>query len=123
MRAGVVLGVTLPALFGFVGMAGELAGVNWGYALIAVDGMLETVLSRVCMALAVVAVGSYYLVHRRFFKDLSMNIEELRQEMREDCGDQHLKSMRKADAQALSLADLEQRVKRSKVVVVQRKRL
>jgi flagellar biosynthesis protein FlhB len=52
-----------------------------------------------------------------------MNIEELRQEMREDCGDQHLKSMRKADAQALSLADLEQRVKRSKVVVVQRKRL
>lgn len=122
LRAGIVLGVTFSVMTSFLGAAAELAGVRWEYVLGAIDTLLNAALSRVCIALMCVATGAYFVARRKFIKDLSMNMEELRQELRDDCGDQHLKSARKAEAQALSMADLERRVKRSKVVVIQRKR-
>jgi flagellar biosynthesis protein FlhB len=122
LRAALVLGVTFSVITSFIGGAAELAGIRWEYALGAIDSLLRAALFRVCSALMCVATVAYFVARRRFIKDLSMNMEELRQEVRDDCGDQHLKSARKAEAQALSLADLERRVKRSKVVVIQRKR-
>jgi flagellar biosynthesis protein FlhB len=121
-RAAVVLAVAYPAARDVVTVAGNVAGVERVDALTVLAQVSSTLLVRECGVLLLFGVGAYFVARRRFFKDLSMSMEELRQELRDDNGDPHMKSHRKADAQALSLADLERRVKRSKVVIVQRKR-
>ena len=62
-----------------------------------------------------------YLVKRRsYLKDLSMSRTELRDEMRDDEGNPQVKAARRSLYQTLALQDLARRVRKSKVIVVQK---
>ena len=71
---------------------------------------------------ALILLGSLeYVINRhKFLKEMSMTHTELKREHKEDEGDPYLKSSRKLLHQELLSQDLVQRVKRSKVVIVER---
>lgn len=121
VRAALVLLLTVPITTRFLAAAVVLEGADRSYVYNAVVELVSSVVCRAAVALWLFGTAAYFISRKRMFKDLSMSIEELRQEVRDDQGDQHLKSMRKAEAQSLSMADLERRVRRSKVIIVQRK--
>lgn len=64
-------------------------------------------------------VGDYALRRFRYRRDLSMSLDEVRREHKEQEGDPFLRAVRKGMHEALLLQDLERRVRRSKVVVVE----
>ncbi len=74
------------------------------------------------MGVAVMIVGGvdYLLTRRRFVKDLSMSLDELKREQREDEGDPHIKARRKALHEAILMQDIVRRVRSSKVIVVEK---
>jgi flagellar biosynthesis protein FlhB len=69
-------------------------------------------------ALTIIAFIAYWLARWRFFRQLKMSLQEVRDEYREDEGDPHTKAARKNEHRALLLSEIERRVKSSKVVVV-----
>lgn len=89
-------------------MLGLLRAMVWGLAV------------RVAILLSLVAVIAYGFTRWRFFRQHRMSLHELREELKEGEGDPHLKASRKHEHAALVFADLERRVRRSKVVVVRR---
>jgi flagellar biosynthetic protein FlhB len=64
---------------------------------------------------------SFGWVRWRFTVRNRMSIEELREEYKQEEGDPHIRAARRHEHQALALGDLEQRVRRAKVVVVRRR--
>ncbi len=71
-------------------------------------------------ALSVIAFVAYALARWRFYKQLKMSLQEVKDEHKEDEGDPHTKAARKHEHRALLFSEIEKRVKRSKVVVVRR---
>ena len=82
--------------------------------------MVWALATRVAIVFSVVAAVAYGFTRWNFFRQHRMSLHELREEHREGEGDPHLKAARKHEHAALVLADLERRVRRSKVVVVRR---
>lgn len=71
-------------------------------------------------ALIVIAIVAYALARWRFYKQLRMSLQEVKDEHKEDEGDPHTKAARKHEHRALLFSEAEKRVRRSKVVVVRR---
>ena len=64
-----------------------------------------------------------YLIHRkRFYSELSMSHEELKREQRDQDGDPFLRMTRRAEHEMLMQQDIVARVRRAKVLVVERAR-
>ncbi|RMD88184.1 MAG: hypothetical protein D6808_00120 [Candidatus Dadabacteria bacterium] len=61
----------------------------------------------------------YWIRRRKYYRDLSMSLDEVRRETKEEEGDPHQKSFRKAQHEALLMQDIVQRVRRAKVVIVE----
>jgi flagellar biosynthesis protein FlhB len=80
--------------------------------------MLIKVSWQVAGALICIAALDYFVVRRRFYKEMSMSHQEVREEYKEDDGDPHLKHARKAMHHELLFQDMVARVKRAKVIVV-----
>jgi flagellar biosynthesis protein FlhB len=72
-------------------------------------------------SLVIIAAVSYGLVRWRFFRQLRMSLQELKDEYKEDEGDPHARAARKQEHRALLLAEVEKRVRSAKVVIVQRR--
>jgi type III secretion protein U len=123
LRAAFILIVTVPVVVSYVGGVEYLQAAPKAVVAEHASRMLWALVLRGVGVVLVVGLVAYWVTRRRFFKDNSMSFEDLRQESRDDQGDPHLRSARKAEAQALSMADLERRVKRSKVVVIRRERI
>ena len=65
--------------------------------------------------------GFEYLLNRRdYFRELSMSEDEVRREHREEEGDPHIKGARRSLHEALVLQDIERRVRKARVVIVER---
>ncbi|MCB0318766.1 MAG: EscU/YscU/HrcU family type III secretion system export apparatus switch protein, partial [Bdellovibrionales bacterium] len=62
----------------------------------------------------------YWINKKKFIKEMSMSHTELKNEHKEDEGDPLLKFSRKALHQEILSQDLVQRVKNSKVVIVEK---
>ena len=71
-------------------------------------------------ALLVLGLTEYMLERRRFTAELSMSLDELRQEMKDDEGDPHVKASRRQMHRALAYEELVARVRASRVVIVER---
>jgi flagellar biosynthesis protein FlhB len=71
--------------------------------------------------LIAIAAVAYFLARWRFFRQHKMSLQEMKDEYKEDEGDPHAKTQRKHEHRALLLSEIEQRVKRSKVVVIRRR--
>lgn len=71
-------------------------------------------------SLLIIGAVAYALARWRFYKQLKMSLQEVRDEYKEDEGDPHTKSARKHEHRSLLFSEVEKRVKRSKVVVVRR---
>lgn len=114
-----VLGV-VPAFSSFVAQAGALAAVEQEQRVAVLSAVVWGVAVRVAVVLSLVAVIAYGFTRWKFFHQHRMSLHELREEHKEAEGDPHLKAARKHEHAALVFADLERRVRRSKVVVVRR---
>ena len=82
-------------------------------------GMLQ-LLGGIAAALFVVSGVEYALNRRDFYRRNSMTDQELRREHKDDEGDPHMNAMRRSLREEALLADLTERVRRSKVIIVQR---
>ena len=71
--------------------------------------------------LLVCAVISYGWSWWRFIKSHRMSYEELKNEHKESEGDPHFRAARRHEHQALSMAEMERRVRNAKVLVVRRR--
>ena len=89
-------------------------------ALDEIISMVKSVCIRGGSALFVIAGVAYLLARWKFYKQHRMSMQELKDEYKEDEGDPHVKSHRKMEHRAMLFAEVEKRVKRSKVVVVRR---
>lgn len=75
-------------------------------------------LSQFLILAMIFAVYKYAMSYRRLNKELMMDIEELKQESKEDEGDPHMKGHRKSVHQEVMLHGTIQNVRRAKVLVV-----
>jgi flagellar biosynthesis protein FlhB len=73
---------------------------------------------KAALAFALVAAADYFLVWRRWKKDLMMTPEEVRREYKEQEGDPLLKAQRKALHQELAMAQIAAEVRLADAVVV-----
>ena len=105
-----------PVLF----LAGSLTpGISLGsFALF--GSMVRSVMLRGAVALTVIAAMSYAIAWWKFMRQYRMSLQEMKDEHKEDEGDPHAKAARKHEHKMLLFAEIEKRVRRSKVVVVSR---
>ena len=72
-------------------------------------------------AILCVGAGVEYLIRRRqFMRELSMSLDEVRREHKEEEGDPHIRALRRSLHESLALQDIVSRVRKSKVIVVNR---
>jgi flagellar biosynthesis protein FlhB len=65
----------------------------------------------------VFGVGELFWAKRRFKREQGMTHQEMKEEMKEDYGDPHVRSERRSLQEALLLETLPQRVKQSRVII------
>lgn len=70
--------------------------------------------------MVVLGALDYGLKRRKFYKDMSMKREDLVREHKENEGDPHIRSHRRALHEAILMQDMVARVRKSKVVVVEK---
>ena len=74
-----------------------------------------------CALVFFMGVIEYIVRRKKYFSELSMSFDELRQEMREEEGDPHIKVAQQQLHQALAYEELVARVRASKVLIVERR--
>lgn len=82
--------------------------------------LVQSVMIRGALALTIIAVVAYGSSRWKFMRQYRMSLQEMKDEHREEEGDPHAKAARKHEHKMLLLAEIERRVRRSKVVVVSR---
>ena len=115
----IAVSVTPIALELLVVVPGSILGSR-DAVFVALQESLQSVFARCCWAITGIALVAYVFVRWRFFKGQRMSLQEVRDEHREDEGDQHTKAARKQEHKAMIFSEIENRVKNSKVVVVRR---
>jgi flagellar biosynthesis protein FlhB len=82
--------------------------------------LLRSVMLRGAIALTVIAAVSYGISRWKFMRQYRMSLQEMKDEHKEDEGDPHAKAARKHEHKMLLFAEIEKRVRSSKVIVVSR---
>ncbi len=82
--------------------------------------MISRVIWQVIAALIVIAAFDYLIAWRRFYKEMSMSHQDMKEEYKEDDGDPHMKHARKSMHHELLFQDMVARVRRANVIVVKR---
>lgn len=88
--------------------------------LILLKGMAVTLLGYSCLALLILGGVDYLLKRRKFYKELSMSLDDLRREHKESEGDPHIKSHRRQLHEEMCFHDQVQRVRQASALVVKR---
>jgi len=121
LRAGVVALAVVPLLWRMAGEAPALmfseraAGLSW------FEGWLITIGGSGLLAMVVLAGMEILVSRRRFLRDLSMTLDEVRRELREDEGDPQMRGHRRALHEEMAQVELVRRVRRSRVIVAARR--
>lgn len=115
----------VTVLFSFLlsGYLRSISTLTFEAASLDLSGMHEELLifgRWIVAALGITGAAEFLFRRRKHLRDLSMTHDELRREHRQDEGDPMLRSQRKAMHESLLMQDLIQRVRRSKVIVVER---
>lgn len=95
-------------------------GVENSRAVRLLSGPLLAALGCSVFVLLVTGCFEYLIRRRKFLADLSMSRQELRDEMRESEGDPLVRGVRRSLHESLAMQDLAARIKKAKVIVVER---
>jgi flagellar biosynthesis protein FlhB len=120
-RIATLIAVVLPLVVLYVWHAPELLRAPGDVVVPAIQSFLLSAWSRGMGVMVVLAGCAYGLVWRRFMKEHRMSFEEVKEEFKESEGDPHLRAARKHEHQALAMAEIEKRVRNSKVLVIRRR--
>jgi len=101
---------SLPALF-FESAEAKLDALRHGVLTISYYS---------AMALTVSALFDYVMKRRTYQAELSMSDDELRREYKDQEGDPHMRSARRAMHESLLMQDVVRRVRRARVIVVEK---
>ena len=113
VAGGIILWYALPVVAALVGAPVE--------SVLATSRALVFRLILVATGVLVICGAVQYVYKRRkFYLELSMSTDELRREHREEEGDPHIRHARKQLHSSLAREELVARVRRSRVVVVER---
>lgn len=121
----VLRGITLAAVLYYLLAQIQLAALGLGLlSLPLMLAKLQTLLWKPVRVLAAIVlvfgILDYGFKRRKFFKELSMSRDELLREMKDDEGDPLIRANRKALHEALLMKDIVARVRKAKVVIVER---
>lgn len=120
LRCAVLFIAVLPVFVVMLAQSGSAIGLDGEQVSGVLSNLVWSVALRAGAVLALVAAVAYAVVRWRFFRENRMSLHDVREEHKESEGDPHLKSARKHEHRVLLMAELERRVKRSKVIVVRR---
>jgi flagellar biosynthesis protein FlhB len=120
LRCCLVLVLVAPLVFQVMQIVPSAFQGSEDAASDALYTVTRSVFLRSGYGLLVIAVIAYVLARWRFFKQLRMSLQELRDEYRDDEGDPHTKAARKHEHRNILFSEVEKRVKSSKVVIVRR---
>ena len=120
VRLVALLVVVLPVFSILSEQGALLLGIEAHQRGLLLEAMVWSLVWRAVALFVVVGSVAYGHARWKYFRQHRMSLHELREEHREGEGDPHLKMARKHEHAALVMADLERRVRRSKVVVVRR---
>lgn len=121
VRVAIVVALVAPPLVSYLWHAPELLRASGEWVVLTARGFIVTVCARGIGVMAVVAGCAYGLVWWRFLREHRMSFEEVKEEFKESEGDPHLRAARKHEHQALAMAEIEKRVRSSKVLVIRRR--
>ena len=121
IRVAMIVALVAPLLVGYLWLAPELFRAPRELVASAIGGFLVSTWVRGIGVMAVIAGCAYGMVWWRFMKEHRMSIEEVKQEFKESEGDPHLRAARKHEHQALAMAEIEKRVRNSKVLVIRQR--
>lgn len=92
---------------------------NQGSQLMQLQSDYLTLCTNGGLVLIVFGIIDLYFKRKSYLKELSMSHDEVRREYREDEGDPHVKSMRKAMHQSVLEQDLVRRIRKARVIIVE----
>ena len=121
VRVALLVVVLGPLMVTYLWHAPELFRAPGEWVVPGIQSYLESVVIRGLSVMAVLGGCAYFLVWWRFIKEHRMSFEEVKEEFKESEGDPHLRAARKHEHQALAMAELEKRVRNSKVLVIRRR--
>lgn len=101
----------------------NLASSDWSQiSMVVIQGRwgLCTLVRGLLAAAAIVAAFDYLLRRREFYKELSMDHQEIREEHKELEGQPLVKALRRAMHESLAMQDVERRVRSAKVIIVRK---
>ena len=120
LRCGVLVALIAPVVLAVAEITPSSFQGSGDAASQGFYSLIRSVFVRGGYGLLGIALVAYALARWRFFKQLKMSLQEVRDEYKEDEGDPHTKAARKHEHRMLLFSEVEKRVKKSKVVVVRR---
>ncbi len=96
-------------------------GVSWESFSLLFRSLVMGSLVRLGMAITFLGVCAYGIVRWRYMKKMMMSLHEVKEESREQEGDPHVKAARRHEHESVVMSDLAARVRRAKVIVVDRR--
>ena len=120
-RVSLLIALLSPLLVTLVTRAGELFRAPGEWVVPVLGTYLSSAIVRSWGVMIVIGGIAYWCVRWRFMKQHRMSLEEVKEEFKESEGDPHLRAARKHEHQALALADVEKRVRNSKVLIIRKR--
>ena len=121
VRVSLLVAVLSPLLVLLVAHAGELFRAPEEWVVPVLGTYLFSAVARSWGVMVVIGAVAYWCVRWRFVKQHRMSLQEVKEEYKESEGDPHLRAARKHEHQALAMADVERRVRNSKVLVIRKR--
>ncbi len=115
-----VLAVSLCCMSGVFRQTLFLRVQGSSQALMLFERLVREVGVPVLVCVISLAAIEYVMKRRQFRAELSMSFDELRQELKEEEGDPHVRAARRQLHRALAYEELVARVRKSKVLIVER---
>jgi flagellar biosynthesis protein FlhB len=120
-RVAILLLVVSPIIIEYVFNAPILVWAPGGWTVPIVSRSLEAMFGRSFLVCFVYAVLAYWCVRWRYLREHRMSHEELREEYKESEGDPHRRAAQRHEHQAMAMAEIERRVRRSKVIIIRKR--
>jgi flagellar biosynthetic protein FlhB len=123
VRVAVLVSVLGPLLVTYLWQAPVLFRAPGEWVVPGIARYLESAVIRGLGVMVFLGSCAYLLVWWRFLREHRMSFEEVKEECKESEGDPHLRAARKHEHQALAMAEIEKRVRNSKVLVIRKRPL
>lgn len=121
VRVSVLVIALAPLLVAYVMNASVLFRASEEWVIPGVVSYLKSAAVRTIGIMVVLGGCAYCCLWWRFIREHRMSFEEIKEEHKQSEGDPHLRAARRHEHQALAMAEIEKRVRNSKVLVIRRR--